>query len=234
MDGEACLRSLNGHEGRPYRSHLQPACIPCRTRKSRCKTRISSSTCVMCQAHGTECIFPPLGERSRKARSQSKRVSTPRTAQPLLSPTSTASSSRTYQPCSTTHIEPYIDGVDARSDHSDEPSPSIGQLDATTNPALAEFISKTEQGSSHVVSLAIAEDDKVFQEYLSNTPYGQSRRMVRFHLDSNGPNGITRPIVFNTQPKRGAREVESRGKATKRLELVEKTLQPHLNDLIDL
>lgn len=103
-----------------------------------------------------------------------------------------------------------------------------------TNPALAEFITKTEQGSSHVVSLAIADDDKVFQEYLSNTPYGQSRRMVRFHLDSNGAHRPSRPIVFNTQPKRGAREAESRAKAANRLDLVEKALEPHLSPLLDL
>lgn len=85
------------------------------------------------------------------------------------------------------------------------------------------------QGSSHIVSPAIADDDKVFQEYLS-TSYGHGR-MVRFHLNLNN---LHRPIVFNTVPKRGRREEESQSIAASRVAIIEKLIEPYQNDLINL
>jgi hypothetical protein len=99
---------------------------------------------------------------------------------------------------------------------------------------IVDFTTKVEHGSSHVVNLAIAEDDKVFQEYLCNTSYGPSSRMVRFHLTPNQPDGPSRPIVFNTVPKRGMRETEGRLRAASRLDIVEKIIAPYRDDLIDL
>ncbi|KAI0544361.1 fungal-specific transcription factor domain-containing protein [Xylaria curta] len=44
---------------RVYRSHSQPACLPCRKRKSRCKLdSTESTTCLLCKLHGNECVFP--------------------------------------------------------------------------------------------------------------------------------------------------------------------------------
>ena len=54
------------HGERPYRSHLQPACVPCRRRKSRCQTDTGDSVCLMCRAHRTQCIYPN-GSQSPKA-----------------------------------------------------------------------------------------------------------------------------------------------------------------------
>lgn len=104
----------------------------------------------------------------------------------------------------------------------------------------------SEEGSSYVVSPAIADDDRVFQEYLCNTSPGHSRRMVRFHLNFNG-NGHgnrsgsgshagahTRPILFSMVPRRGERETESRTLAASHLQTTEKLIAPHENDVIDL
>jgi hypothetical protein len=121
---------------------------------------------------------------------------------------------------------------EATSDHSERPSPSISHQDDSIS-ALIEIIAKSE-GSSHIVSPAIADDDKVFQEYLANTSYGQSGRMVRFHLNFNNPSGHTRPIVFSTIPKRGKRETESRSLAASNCEMLEKLIEPYQNELINL
>ena len=100
---------------------------------------------------------------------------------------------------------------------------------------MIDIIAESEEGSSHVVSPAIADDDRVFQEYLFSSPsYGQSRRMVRFHLDLNNLSQHTRPILFNTVPKRGKRESESRSLAASYCEVIEKLVEPHQNNLIDL
>jgi hypothetical protein len=58
--------------------------------------------------------------------------------------------------------------------------------------------------------------------------------MVRFHLNLNNPSQHTRPILFNTVPKRGQRESESRSLAASYCEIIEKLVEPYQNDLINL
>lgn len=123
---------------------------------------------------------------------------------------------------------------EAMADHPRCPSPPIGHHGDSIS-ALIDIIAESEEGSSHVVSPAIADDDGVFQEYLfANTTYGQSRRMVRFHLNLNNPSQHTRPILFNTVPKSGKRESESRSLAASYCEIIEKLVEPYQNDLINL
>lgn len=186
---------------------MQPACVPCRARKSRCKTT-TSTDCLMCQAHGTECIFPRGTDRPRKKASHSRRSAPSKgrsiTASPVLTERALRSNTST-----TIHESEGLSGLVSNS--------------------VVEFnTDDTEEGSSHVVSPAIADDDRVFNAYLSNTPYGQSGRMVRFHLSSD------RPIVFNTLPKRGLRELESRALAASNCAIIEKTIEPYQDELINL
>jgi hypothetical protein len=110
---------------------------------------------------------------------------------------------------------------------------------STSNPddlasAVIDSIAKSGEGSSHIVSPAIADDDKVFQDYLSNTPYGQSGRTVRFQPNSYHSSGPTRPIVFNTIPKRGAREEEARKFSASQCASIERIVDPNQDELIDL
>lgn len=100
---------------------------------------------------------------------------------------------------------------------------------------MIDIIAKSEEGSSHVVNPAIADDDRVFQDYLySSTTYGQSRRMVRFQLNLDNPTQHPRPILFNTVPKRGKREIESRSLAALNCEIIEKLIEPYQPKLINL
>jgi hypothetical protein len=220
---------------------MHPACFPCRARKSRCEIRDQSS-CVMCQAHSTDCVFPQAAVQSRRKRDNlrgsvsskdNERVAT--TSLPAqeirmrcLSSTSPTLSSRSLQSYSAQGEQAAT--VGAMDGHL---SPSIGRQNNSIS-ALIDLVAKSDKGSSHVVSPAIADDDRVFQEYLSNTSYGQSRRIVRFHLDLNNPSQYTRSILFNTVPKRGQREMESRSIAASNCEIIEKMVEPYQNDLIEL
>lgn len=65
------LSQMATQSARAYRSHLQPACLACRRRKSRCHNE-AAGTCLMCQAHGTDCVYPP-NPRSSKETSRRKR-----------------------------------------------------------------------------------------------------------------------------------------------------------------
>jgi hypothetical protein len=217
-------------EGRPYRSHMQPACVACRARKSRCKTSQASSTCFTCQLNGTECVFPPSLQRERKRRRLLKATSGA-TQHITTSNDSWWIALQTSPGHGSHHVR------EQRS-HSAQVQPyhqSSAVADNLPNDVLTAEVSSEaggEEGSSHIVSPAIAEDDRVFQEYLSNISYGPNGRTIRFHPHTYG--GLTRPIVFNTIPKRGAREAESRAEAAAKFEVVERMISPHQADLLDL
>ncbi|KAK4902719.1 hypothetical protein LTR27_000658 [Elasticomyces elasticus] len=92
-----------------------------------------------------------------------------------------------------------------------------------------------EEGSAHVVSPAIADDDLVFQEYLSNEPSSLGRRMIRSHATmTQSSSAKARPIMFHIVPKRGQREIQSRRLAQSHLIALEELLDPYHQDLIDL
>lgn len=95
------------------------------------------------------------------------------------------------------------------------------------------MIAEADKGSSHVVSPAIADDDLVFQTYLSNSAAGgQSRRMVRCSRAGGG--GGLRPILFNITPRRGDREAESRALAATHCAHIETLIAPYREELIDV
>jgi hypothetical protein len=63
---------------------------------------------------------------------------------------------------------------EAMEDHRERPSSSVGHQDDSIS-AMIDIIAKSGKGSSHIESPAIADDDRVFQEYLfPHTRYGQA------------------------------------------------------------
>lgn len=238
------------NEGRPYRSHMQPACLPCRARKSRCQTGATTSTCAMCQAHGTECVFPQVAERRQITPGQSRR-STPLSGRQTPSAASRMQHSprvsRTRRPSSISPTvshrvlpaytiplcAPFALVQDVMVNRPDRPTPPTSQQDESMS-AMMGIIAQPDEGTSHVVSPAIADDDRVFQDYLSNTSTAQKRRMVKFHLNLGQPTRHSRQILFNIVPKRGERETESRSIAASSCEVIEKLIDPYQDDLITL
>ncbi|KAJ9641261.1 hypothetical protein H2204_002939 [Knufia peltigerae] len=59
-------------------------------------------------------------------------------------------------------------------------------------------------------------------------------RTVRFHPNSYNSSGPSRPIVFNTIPKRGSREAEGRALAASECASIEKTIEPYRDELTNL
>jgi hypothetical protein len=245
MDADLEHRST---EGRPYRSHLHPACFACRARKSKCKTGHASSTCDACRAQGTPCAFPQA--RAPKQRVSRKSVQSRRKAfsdQGAGSPSHFMPASRTRCLASTSPtlsqriLQPYA----APGPHMEPFEPLEASVITVTahvqvqptseSPATIDTIIPLEEGSSHVVCPAIADDDRVFNEYFSNTSYGQSRRMIRSHLSRSDPGDRhARPILFSTVPKRGERETQSRAHAAANCTAIENLISPYQGDLIDL
>lgn len=207
----------------------------------------------MCQTYGTDCIYPQAPEQRQRGQGGRSRRNTPSSVRRATA-TSTPSNIR-HTPTST-HIQlsrtrcpssasPTLNhrvlqsyttprSEYARTDEATEHAiPPVGHQDDQVS-ALRDIIAKSGQGSSMVVSPAIADDDRVFQEYLSNSPSDQNRRMVRFHLNLDNANGHPRPLLFNIVPKRGQRETESRSLAASYCEVIEKIIEPYQDDLINL
>lgn len=204
------------NEGRPYRSHLHPACFSCKRRKSRCKTKGAADICIMCQAHGTECVFPrpddPYGLRENP----------PRTFP-------AAAGSRSIQ---------------ARHDHLYRPYPRPHIRDNGTDTAavtatddnrledhLMGIVAEAGDDSSHVVSPAVADDNDILESYLSAVPTSQRRSLVRTRSASNRP---LRQVRFNLVPRKPLGVTANQSLAASKCEVIEKYMDPDIDEFINL
>ncbi|OOF90592.1 hypothetical protein ASPCADRAFT_178813 [Aspergillus carbonarius ITEM 5010] len=195
--------------GRPYRSHTQPACLPCRKRKSACRTRDASATCILCLVHGTHCIFPQADSRSQRRHTASPRRLAPkeRRARVVL-PSPTDAGPPSTGP----------DTADARTKNADDGLPSF------------MGVADTGDDGSHIVSPAIADDTEVLESYLSTVPDAR-KRCFRTSSSSSRP---VRPVLFSTIPRRPLGVYSNQSLPAMKLEVIEKYLEPVTRDVVDL
>ncbi|CEL02244.1 hypothetical protein ASPCAL03415 [Aspergillus calidoustus] len=209
-------------EGRPYRSHLHPACLPCRKRKSRCKTRTLGEVCAMCLAYGTECIFARPEQQSSPRRlapnARSSRFSQNR-QEILHRPYPTPSTSRNY---------PVSAGIaNTRSEQLNwRACGTEGEI-----PHLMGIVSEAEDDSSHIVSPAVADDNDILESYLSAIPSSRKRYLIR---TSSSSDGHLRPVRFNLVPRRPLGVVANQSLAAAKCEIIEKYMGPDLDEYLNL
>lgn len=231
------VQANSQHEGRPYRSHLHPACFSCRKRKSRCKTKRPAEVCVMCQAHGTECIFPhpddPRPQRSSWPRKQASNTrssrfmrgrndalhrptqsQSTRTAQRPIGSQTPAGLANPAEPPSGTTAGSYISGSKAEG-----------------FPHLIGIVAEADDDSSHIVSPAVADDNDILQSYLSATPSAQTRYLIRTSSKSDRHLG---PVRFNAVPRRPLGVVANQSFAASKCELIEKYMEPDIDEYLNL
>lgn len=233
---------------RPYRSHLRPACIPCRKRKSRCQSEESSEACLMCRAHRTECIFPPESGGSQlstpKARRRAKRDSrTPRNGS--LAPGPRADDSVIEQSA----LDIGLDSIPSSSRRPDNGTiirnavpiapfipnsaerPQQQQQDAEPEESpLALGSSDEQQHNLHIVGPAVTSDNQVLSDYLSAMPSSaRGSRIVR-----PVPGNRSRPVLFTMVQKRPVGLDANQSFPEERLQLIEKILEPFTSDLVDV
>lgn len=226
-------------EGRPYRSHLHPACFSCKKRKSRCKTQNSSGVCMMCQAHGTECVFPRPDDVSQRRAPLLPRKSPASTRQRFALSRIIAPHQR---PCAIPHtmpdpagpgtICPDIDpgGSIALVDPPQMQPASVNQHTSEGLPNLAGIVSEAGDNSSHIVSPAVADDNEILERYLSAAPAGQ-RCLVR---TSPSPNRPLRPVRFNAVPRRPLGVAVNQSLAASKCEVIEKYMGPDIDEYLNL
>ncbi|KAI1140048.1 fungal-specific transcription factor domain-containing protein [Hypoxylon sp. FL0543] len=219
-----------GSQERPYRSHLRPACLPCRKRKSRCKTDAHATSCLMCQTHGTECVFP----NSRRSNPTPGRVRRPRTLSQGQTGAGDALQRRQPGLSSSSHSTT-VSAHPAADDDAD-----IAIVDTTgggTHLAIDDgqaqaplSIEDTENENAHIISPAMTSDSQVLTDYLSTmstNSYGI--RLIR-PKRTNG----TRQVLFTAVQKHPVGLTIGSNPSHTKCEIIEKLLEPWAELLIDI
>lgn len=227
-------------EGRPYRSHLHPACFSCRKRKSRCKTKSAAEVCVMCQAYGTECIFPrPDDPRPQRSSWPRKQTSNARSSRFMR-----GRNDALHRPCPNTETQsqgtraaPRPIGCQIPAVIPAEPSSGTAESSYISEgrtegfPHLMGIVAEADGDSSHIVSPAVADDNDILESYLSATPSAQTRYVVRTNSKSDRHLG---PVRFNVVPRRPLGIVANQSFAASKCELIEKYIEPDIDEYLNL
>jgi hypothetical protein len=237
------MQSQIGHTSgsgeRPYRSHVRPACLPCRRRKSRCQGEANVVSCLMCRAHGTECVFP--------CASRSKGTSSPRPQRQVRGQRSSAKAGgsrsraeivtlpRNFAATASSTLAGAAQdagGLPSRQASQRVPKESSEarplQYDRSSEVA---FESADDQPSNlHIVGPAVANDKQVLSDYLSGIS-GNARQPQT--LDPI-PASRSRSVLFTRVDKRPFGLVTNRSPAAEKLEIIERILEPFARDLLDL
>ncbi|KAK2035583.1 fungal-specific transcription factor domain-containing protein [Colletotrichum zoysiae] len=228
---------------RPYRSHLRPACLACRKRKSRCNVDRNGGTCLTCRAHGTSCEFPPApagtsprpksawrNARGGQAKDLGHRPSSPPQTQNLASDLHLNSQ--------TTPL-PLVDADLPGSGGSrslDRQLPPLSPHDSR----YPEPIGGGGEDEEHIVGPADIEDTQVLSTYLSNDS-SVLNRSIRTRISGTSPrqdrgsgSSTRKPVVFTTVRKQPLGVPDDRNPAFLKCQIIEKLLEPVLPDVVDL
>ncbi|KAI1653857.1 fungal-specific transcription factor domain-containing protein [Daldinia decipiens] len=219
---------------RPYRSHLRPACLPCRKRKSRCKIEAHSASCLMCQVHGTECSFPikkqasPIEGYTGAQRTHVRRD----TVQPQSIPDVTGYGDEVNEHSTTIDDETNVT-VNTTWDINDVPraSPIIYNYhhDNIQPQSTSLSIEETEH-ENHIISPAMAGDSQVLVDYLSTTTGdGCSTHQIRPKRSN-----LSRQVFFIVVQKRPLGLAMNANPSHSKCQVVEKLLEPWTQQLINL
>ncbi|KAK1593432.1 fungal-specific transcription factor domain-containing protein [Colletotrichum navitas] len=228
---------------RPYRSHLRPACLACRKRKSRCNVDRNGGTCLTCRAHATSCEFPPTPAgtsprpksvwkhgRGRQSKDLGHRPSSPPQTQSLASDLRFGSQ--------TTRLPLADAGLPARRESRslDRQLPPVAPRDSR----YPEPIDGGGEDEAHIVGPADIEDTQVLSTYLSNDS-SVLNRSIRTRISGTSPrqdhgsgSSTRKPVVFTTVRKQPLGVPDDRNPAFLKCQMIEKLLEPVLPYVVDL
>ncbi|KAI1613483.1 fungal-specific transcription factor domain-containing protein [Exophiala viscosa] len=195
---------------RPYRSHRYPACDICRRRKTRCIRNLDDQACHFCRQHDLSCQV-----------SSSNNTSVPDSGDRRTPRSKRTPSSRqrfvTQGPVAQHHPD-FV--VDDSTDSSRNDGDGVGG-DAHTH-------------SGHIIGPVAAPDVQVLEQYMSPSaamPISHARPNPYTVYSSDFRN----PIVYLKVPRHRVPSSKGNGSAGfRQYESVEKILEPHGADVVDL
>lgn len=235
-------------EVRPYRSHLRPACLGCRKRKSRCTIETNSNICLLCRVHGGECVFPAVeqSDRSKAVKRKKRKLEHgDQTSIDLESspnqPTELHQKSSfpiTTNAAATTSSNSNNSAASRRRLQSDEEDGqrTLARSGTEEQSTLMTTLGETANESSHIVGPTVANDAQVLDDYLSllPPPGDETQRTTRrtpFSLYSKGPRG---PVLYTSIQKRPVGVTRGNTVGLDRCETIERLVEPFGDDLVDL
>ncbi|CBF79835.1 Zn(II)2Cys6 transcription factor [Aspergillus nidulans FGSC A4] len=230
-------------DGRPYRSHIHPACFSCRKRKSRCKTKSPAEICVMCQEYGTECVFPRADDpRIPRQRNRPRRVvpnarsskSIEHRSYPHPQTQSHANSAANRDEQRPNGPQPHVSADSELQERSRvRENASCTAAPGVRTGSFPHFMgigAESEGDGSHIISPAVADDNEILESYLSTIPFAQKRCMIPTGSNSNRHFG---PVWFNVVPRRPLGVVANQSFAASKCELIEKYMDPDIEEYIN-
>lgn len=197
---------------RPYRSHLRPACLQCKRRKSRCKIEAHSPACLMCRVHGTSCTFPPKANRPSGRNASNLAATITSNSRPAANRSTASQQQRDPEP-------PPL------------PPPIVSPWSDSIGPTPLSGGDDEEQENPHIVGPANTNDSQVLTDYLSIVGNANARmRMVHPVLSSRS----SRPVLFAAVKKRPVGVEVYSNHAREKLHIIEQLLAPHAEDAVNL
>ncbi|KAJ5742730.1 uncharacterized protein N7511_011131 [Penicillium nucicola] len=181
----------------------------------------------MCQAHGTECVFPRPNDGYQHRTLVSPRRSSANAKQRCTQ--RAIEHTRSYPRPQFISRPVELNIISTGS--GPEISPASGDhLRAEGLPDLAGIIAEAEDDSSHIVSPAVADDNEILESYLSAVP-ATRRGPVRTGSSSNRP---LRPVRFNIVPRRPLGVTGGQSLAASKCEIIERYMDPHIDEYLNL
>lgn len=195
---------------------------------------------MMCQAHGSECIFPSP-DKYHQARQPNVPHKSPANVRKAtqsrpgpLSPRSHLGPRRSQQPVPAdlppSLLEPHV------------PEATVAYQEITTRdedsrveglPNLIGIVTETGDDSSHVISPAVADDNDILESYISATPLARRRCLVRPSATASSARPM-RPVRFNIVPRRPLGVTANQTLAESKCEIIEKLMDPFVDEYINL
>ncbi|KAK1997328.1 fungal-specific transcription factor domain-containing protein [Colletotrichum falcatum] len=249
---------------RPYRSHLRPACLQCRRRKSRCQQQegIASSTCQMCHVYGTDCEFPPSPRSAGRApplnpgkvqkpyraaaaaAAAPQRPSKPYRREPLPALARVVQAPRGVVRTTTTTTTTTASSPSTSTASSGSGPRAALDPHGSTHHLMLALDSPEDEDNSHIIGPAVTNDTQVLADYLSSEP-SIHERMIRVVKPrpgvqtaqapgSTAPRGARKPVIFTAVRKRPYGLSPRQTAPLQKYQLVEKMLEPWISSLIDL
>lgn len=197
---------------------------------------------MMCQAHGTECIFPRPDSPYQVYQKHSPRKSPTNVAVGFVDNPHGSLRPRSYNPQTLPQAADHL-GTYRENPHHPERSrsPPIYEHqnhDSTTNegaadnlPNLIGIVAEAGDDSSHIISPAVADDNDILESYLSTAQTEKRRCLARSSHTSNAP---LRPVRFNVVPRRPLGVSAKQSLAEAKLEVIERYMDPNIEDFLNL
>ncbi|KAE8359288.1 fungal-specific transcription factor domain-containing protein [Aspergillus caelatus] len=199
----------------------------------------------MCRAHGTDCIYPRPGESSQRGSVASPRKLTPKSRQAPRTAAQAKKSLSTSTPLHTQQVLTHpVEAVNSSREFAPQTisrpaasletqscPPTHEHFDREVFPNLVGIVAEAGDNTSHIVSPAVAEDNDVLESYLSTVPDARRRSVIRSDPNSRRP---VRPVLFNTVPRRPLGVSANQSLPATKCELIEKYLEPNVDDVVDL